>query len=148
MFSWESDIAMTDPEVPYWTSARKAVIHNLKAYDTGLERLEDILSTATQEVMDKVADMKGEPFDINMELYNYTMKMIFYFTTGMSLTDNDPSLLKLKEMDTLFLSVTGMRGQNVMLNVFPFLRYFGNEVFGEMVRTRELMVELWHLFKA
>ena len=148
LFFGKTDLALCNPDVPYWTSARKTIIHNLKIYDTGLERLEGVLKSATKEVMEKVRAKKGEPFDINLELYNYTMKMIFYFTTGINFTDGDPSLVKLKEMDSLILTNDGLSRREAIIDAFPFLRHFGNESFKKLVRGRALLVELWETFQS
>ena len=143
----KEDMTFADPTVPFWSPVRRTMIHNLKMYGEGMERLEGVLTSATKEAMDKLRERQGEPLDINQDLYNYTMKMIVYFTTGMSLTDDAPALLKLKEMEHLLLTNIGMTGKGPLLDKFPFLRFFGNQTYKNIKRARELLVDLWEGFK-
>ena len=148
LYFGKTDLVFSNPDVPYWRTARTAVTHNLKMYDKGLERLEGVLTTATLDIMDKVRDQNGEPFDINQDLHNFTMKMILYFTSGLSPGDSDPLLLKLKEMQHLILITSALTAGQAMLDAFPFLRHLGNESFKKLARARDLLDELWNTLKA
>ena len=139
------DIIYTNPTVPFWSPVRRTMIHNLKMYGEGIERLEGVLTSSTKEAMDKLRERQGEPLDINQDLYNYTMKMIVYFTTGMSFTDDAPALLKLKEIEHILFK--NSRSGNI-INTLPFLRFFGNKSYKDLTYARELLVDLWEGFKA
>ena len=81
--SHADDLVFTDPDVPYFTQTRNAIIHNLKFYGEGITRVDNLLGDYTREVMGKLrVDAAIKPVNVLTYLHKYTVKNIIFFTTG------------------------------------------------------------------
>ena len=138
------DMIFANPDIPFWHSARKTMINNLKGFESGLE---GALVTATQAAMEKLRAMKGKPVDMNDDLYDYAMKMMLYVTTGMTIADGDPCLEQLREMEYLVAVCNEISARGEMLDRFPFLRHFGHSAYVGLTKARELLLNMWQRFK-
>ena len=145
---YQTDMTFASPnDATFWSPVRKTVTNNLKLYNSGMERVEGVVIKGTLEMMDLLKDKRGEPFDINEDLFIYAMKMMIYFTTGMEVKNDSECLRKMREMEKLSTETAGMTGEGAILDTFPFLRFLGHPAFRKLTRSRDLMVENWENFK-
>ena len=130
-----------------WRVLRKATQSQIRQYGSGMERLEQILMEIGLEMVDKFMFYKGEAFNPRPDMYDMTLRTIIILMFGEFFAKDDPVAGMFKEKEALIRIAFGQTGQGVILDAFPFLRFFGNKTYKDLIRCRQIDDDVWKVMK-
>ncbi|ELU15041.1 hypothetical protein CAPTEDRAFT_151692 [Capitella teleta] len=121
--------------------SRRLAIQAMKGYGPG--KIEHWAMEQTQEFMDAFRDTNGEPFDPRLEIHSATMKIISLLIFGEKFhRDSEEFDTIQKVLDLVNKSVgTGVHG--LLLDLFPWIRHFGNTIYDDMATATDMSMTFW-----
>ena len=141
------DLIWQDNHEYFYNVSKKAAHRSLKQYSAGLDTIEMNLKGMLEQFNDKLTQTSGEPTNPTIDIYNFTLQSLLYFTIGKCL-DNDSKLFKLgRELERLAVSSATMTLEGALIDLFPWLRYLPTETMRKIHRGMELMTEFWSSVK-
>ena len=128
-----SGVVFTDPG-PQHRGRRKALQKYLKQYGSGIQRIENITQTATDDLIKTLMDQHGRPIDPQEVLNNYMADVITILLCGETISREE-----IKEItNDIHQSLEALGpGMGVFLDWFPFLRFFGNITYKQLRRVTD-----------
>ena len=131
-------IVFTDPTTEE-KSRRKAVQTYLKQFGTGIQKIEEVTLTATNDLIHRFADQNGQPTDFRGFLYHCVFDVIMIFLIGDTIRKEDITMVT-ESLDKGNEFMTSPSG--VILNMFPFMRFFGNKAYKVLMDCYQLKSKL------
>ena len=123
-----SEIGFTDAG-PEHSGRRKAVQSYLKQFGSGIQRLEEVTQTATDDLIVRIAEQHGSLIDIRDHLFHCVTEVIGILLIGETLSSETINEIKsITDSNTQALGP----GTGLFLDWFPFIRHFGNETFNQI----------------
>ena len=86
-----------------------------------------ILFQVCNDMVSDFADQKGVPFEPRKYLMNAIMNNITIFLLGKKFTKDDPLFKEFLEIEHLGMELFSGAGKHTLIDVFPWLRFIGNE---------------------
>ena len=131
-------IAFSDPTTEE-KSRRKAVQTYLKQFGIGIQKIEEVTLTATNDLIDQFADQNGQPTDFRDFLYYCVFDVIMIFLIGDTISNDNITMVKdnIDRANELMTSASG-----VVLDMFPFTRFFENKTYKELMDGYQLKSKL------
>ena len=120
---------------PEHKGRRKAVQKCMKQYGSGIQRIEDITQTATDDLIKTLVDQCETPIDPHDALCNCVTDVIAILLIGDTI-----SLEKIKEIKDVmdkYMEMIGP-GPGIFLDWFPFLRFFGNRTYKAILKEVDI----------
>ena len=130
-----SEIAFTDVG-PECHGRRKAVQSYLKQFGSGIQRLEDVTQTATDDLITRIAEQHGSAIDTHDSFVQCVMDVI-----AILLTSETFSAETINEVKSILGSQVLGSGAGIFLDWFPFIRYFGNKTY-KQIQTNVGRIEM------
>ena len=133
-----SDIFFTNPG-PELTGRRKALHTYLKQFGTGIQRLEEVTQTATDDLITRLTEQHGSPIHATDFLVNCVTDVVAILLVGETLSKE-----AIESIKVTFDSNSDLigPGPGMLLDWFPFLRFFGNKTYDQMQRNISYINEL------
>ena len=135
-----SEIAFTDLG-PECYGRRKAVQSYLNQFGSGIQWLEDVTQTATDDLITRIVEQHGSPIDIRSFFIQCVTDVIGVLLIGETLSGETINNVK---------SIHGAPvlgpGAGILLDWFPFIRYFGNKTYEQIqanLKRREMILKEW-----
>ena len=104
----------------------------LKVYDSGLKHLQYVSTCVAEEMIGCITDMRGKEFDINDVFYQGIMNMAFL--TGKKYSVGDELFKMVTSLDLKKKKFFSPIGKPSKLDMFPWLRFLGNETYTEILK--------------
>ena len=135
-------IGFTDPGPAH--SGRRKVVHSyLKQYGSGIQKIEDITQTATDDLIHRFAEQKGTPIDVRDYLFHCVTDVIAILLIEKTLSTEEMKGMK-NTLDTLAVAMTA--GNGATLDLCPMLRFFGHKTYKQLrnvVTAKEKLLNDW-----
>ncbi|ELU02658.1 hypothetical protein CAPTEDRAFT_114418 [Capitella teleta] len=141
-------VAFSNPN-PTWTQLRRVCHRNLKLFDGRNLRNQQIVNEMTGEMMELFAAQKGA-FDPRRIVYLTTMGIMIKLLIGKHCDDRHGEyklLQALVNYEEQVLSAMSPTGEGVELDMFPWMRHFGNKTFKYLKYLCSLRDKLWDHMK-
>jgi cytochrome P450 len=132
-------------DIAKWKWMRKFLFKGLKLHN--LKRIEIITQEIIQDVMKHVKRLDGQPFDPTDMIHDAVLQILTVMVLSRKVETSHPSFKKLKEMDKVATEVFSITGPGALLDVFPWLRYFGNKTYKNVKKIRSLLQEIYKFWK-
>ena len=135
-------LVMSDPTKEE-NNRRKAVHTYLKQFGTGIQKLEEVTLTATNDLINRFDEQNGHPTDSRDFLFHCVFDVIMIFLTGDTISKDEITRMK-DHLDRGNEVITAPSG--ILLDMFPFTRFFGNKVYRTLMnnyRHKHELVSEW-----
>ena len=131
-------IVMSDPTHEE-KSRRKAVQKYLKQFGTGIQKIEEVTLTATNDLIHRFAEQNGHPTDFRDYLFHCVFDVMMIFLTGSTISKDEIDAVK-NSMDTGTEAATAPNA--LLLDMFPCIRFLGNKTYRILMDNYQLKYEL------
>ena len=138
-------IAFTD-DVPEMRNRRKIAHWYLKQYGSGISKIEELTQAAIMNLINRIREQNNKPLDASMYIYRCVTDVMTVIVFGTTIDDQTAETIK-KVIDK-FMQVAGNHISGVMLDSFPFLRYFGNSCYTAINNWKHERQQLVQEFRA
>ena len=127
-----------------WRSLRKISQKHLKQFGDGMSRLEQLIASVGDEMLDKFFQTQGAPCDPYQTLLITVMKSMSFLLTGQRATDNDPIIDLFQKFSNLAEHILTLGNRSVRIyDLFPWLRFLGLKSWQSVEALRETRQQLW-----
>lgn len=129
---------------PVWNALRRAVQRAMRAADPsgnigGAGRwTEHLTGLIVDEMCDELDETAGKPFDPRPSVYHAVMNMTCMMLTGDRFRREDEELAMYKRLERLVTTSMNVGGRGSELDLFPWLRHFGNATYRKLVEAKQL----------
>ena len=130
-----------------WKICRKATFRGIRAYGSGLSRMDKVLSDIAQVTMSQFGEKEGEFLNPWEELYTYMLRSTSAFIFGENIDVTDDVYKQVKELDELANQVLSPTGNGAELDIFPWLRFLNHPVWKKCKKLDEVRDSLWSKVK-
>ena len=143
------DIVFSNPNEPNWSILRKTVHRNIKLNVSKLDQSGHNSTEIRNNFFEKVKKINGKPVDLKEELHNLVLKTMLVFFIGQKLDDDDDDkiLKTFKSFEINSISGLSMTGAGKELDIFPWLKYFGNQTFVQLKKAQMDLMKIWCTLK-
>ena len=141
------DIGFANPDAKFWSPIRKIVHGHLKLHSGGAPRVEEIFHLVLEDTFDIIRKQKGTAIDIHNILYTFAMRSILIFSIGKAMSDDEEIMEKMLRMETNATQLLNPNGKGAVLDVFPWLRFFGHETYKQAMTCRKDLHDIYHTVK-
>ena len=109
--------------------------HNLKYIETlTLEVLDDMLEDITK--------IECKPFDPSNTVYSLLFQIIYAMVFSQKIRKTDQKFLKIRRFDEETAEAVSFVGPNALLDLFPWLRFFGHKAYKQLMEVHSIGREL------
>lgn len=140
------DLAFSNPNAR-WKLLRKVSHKSIKMFDTGMKRIEEINLNVIDSMLDEFEVKRGESFNPKEIIYNSIMNIMTTLLLNQKYSKDDELFKNFVEIERTGLEVMSPGGKGVELDIFPWLRYFGNSTFKTLLELVKKQDRLWDLIK-
>ena len=133
-------IGFIDPG-PEHTGRRKAVHAHLKQFGYGIQRIEDVTQSATDDLITRLADQQGRAINAADFLLHCVTDVIAIYLVGETI--GEEKLNDIKAMIDDISKAIGA-GTGIFLDWFPFLRFFGNKTYKQIKASHKFANTVIH----
>lgn len=137
-------LAFADP-TPAWHKLRKTSHSKLKQYEMGMARIETIQLSIISRLLNDFRTAKGKPFDPHLSVYKMTLNIMTLLMCGRIF---NPEQTEFKLFERMERAACAVLDPAILLNLFPFLRFFGVKSYRDMVLFRESRHKLYTTMRA
>ncbi|ELT98191.1 hypothetical protein CAPTEDRAFT_63656, partial [Capitella teleta] len=130
-----------------WKLLRKTSHRQIKMFDTGLKRIEELNLKVIRELANEFRSHESESFNPRETIYNTIMNIMTMLLINKKFQKTDKEFKLFTEIERLSISSISSSGRGVELDILPWLRFFGNSTYKKLVRLRQLRDELWSIIK-
>lgn len=118
------------------TQWRKTVMKGLKQHN--LAYIEQITLEIVDDLLKDFESHGGKPFDPSEYIYPCLFQFLYLLIFGKKAELSDPDLKKLRRVDELFIAILSFVGDGPLLDMFPWLRFFGNKTYKMCLESNEI----------
>ena len=130
-----SEIALVDAS-PEHSGRRKAVHSYLKQFGTGIQRIEEVTQTATDDLIAGLSEQCGRPIDAKDFVFHCVTDVIAIMIVGETIGQETHKEIKnLLEGTAEALGA----GTGIFLDWFPLLRFFGNNAYKQITASHKFI---------
>ncbi|ELU18791.1 hypothetical protein CAPTEDRAFT_184712 [Capitella teleta] len=140
------DISLLNPGV-CWKLLRKISLSQIKMFDTGMKRIEELSSSMNKDMVNMFRSLEGRSFNPKVSIYNTVMNVLTMLLMNRKFEKTDKEFKLITEMERLLMSSIAPSGEGVELDILPWLRYFGNSTFKKLKLQAQHRDELWSMIK-
>lgn len=129
---------------PVWNALRRAVQRAMRVADPsgnigGAGRwTEHLTGLIVDELCDELDENAGLPFDPRPSVYHAVMNMTCMMLIGDRFRRDDEELTMYKRLERLVTTSMSVGGRGSELDLFPWLRHFGNATYRKLVEAKQL----------
>ena len=130
-----------------WKMTRKLCHRQIKMYDTGMKRIEELNIEIIADLVRQFRKHESKPFNPREAIYNSIMNIISSLLISKKYTTADEEFKMLTQVERLATSTLAVSGEGVELDIFPWLRFFGNRTYGLIKTQIFVRNKLWAAMK-
>ncbi len=130
-----------------WKALRKTTQKHLKQFGDGMSRLEQLIASVGDDLLEDFRETEGAPCDPRQTLLNTVMKSISFLLTGKRAANDDPLLDLFKRFEVQQQYFSTDHPIMALHDFFPWLRYLRLKTWQpieDIVVTRD---KLWDMMK-
>jgi hypothetical protein len=116
------------PEVK---ARRQNIQRFLKQFGSGIQKIEDVTQTATDDLIQRLRDCDGTAVDVSGFVTHCIADVTVILLIGDTISSSEIQLIR-STLDQGFNAVSS--GKDVPLNMFPWLRFFGNSTYTQLIK--------------
>ena len=116
---------------------RKFIHTNLHIYGTGLNRMETITLDELQDLICKLTEKMGLPIDPTTCVHETTLAIMYIVLFGKKPDKDGIQFKLLLEASRDSPKALGFVGSGILLDMMPWLRFFGNSAYKILTRVRQ-----------
>ncbi|ELU02917.1 hypothetical protein CAPTEDRAFT_100001 [Capitella teleta] len=128
-----------------WKKLRMICHKKIKMYDTGMKRIEAISMNIIQFLVEEFKGTNQTSFNPKDVIYNTVMNTMMTLLLGKTFTKDEELFEKVMEFEQGAIRASSPSGRGVELDVFPWLRFFGNKTYKTLKRLVELKKQVWEI---
>ena len=113
-------------------SRRKVMHAYLRQFGTGIQKIEEVTLTATDDLINRIAEQNGCPMNIRDLLMHCVFDVMMIFLLGETISKDEMACV-MDSLDRVNESITTPSG--LFLDMFPPARFFGNKTYKELMDT-------------
>lgn len=136
----------THMTAPHWDPVTKYLVKYTSIFGDGNSKVDPILTNLLEDLITKMKSFDGQAADVRSLIEDWTFGTFYATLTGKSSVNTDENRILLKQMVMDTTTVLGVGG-SVQLDMFPWLRYFGNDAYKTIVKIvdlkQTLFTKLW-----
>lgn len=121
---------------PKWIDLKKLITKSLKDYGTNCEKIELIVKDEIVSLCQTFSDYGDVEFDPSVEILTAVVNCLSAPILGKRFPRGDPQLYAYKRITRLFSEACSPI-DGAELDIFPWLRFFGNNSFRKLVEARD-----------
>ena len=129
------DIVSASPS-DTWRHLRKTVQREIKKFDPGHLRLEELMGDILDEAMMELSSHQGAAFDPREIISSTILNINCLFLIGEKFSKDDEMLRLIQHLVQLITEVMNVGGPGSELDIFPWLRFFGNKTFKKLEEAK------------
>ena len=129
-FEVVSYVDLTDEE----KARRKAIQSYLKQFGTGIQKIEEVTLIATDDLIKRLDEQNGRPINIRDFLFHCVTDVMMIFIRGEPMSNDEIKILK--DFSDILNEITSA-GSGMLLDIFPFVRFFGNKTYGQFMQAHQ-----------
>ena len=146
MADGHEDIVSASP-CASWHLLRKAVQREVKKYDPSTLKLEELTMQVVDDLLVELSQSAGESYNAKEALFTGIVNTNCMLLIGEKLGKNDEILGMMKELVSLVTKAMNMGGKGSELDLFPWLRFFGNSTYKDLVKAKLLRDKIYAWMK-
>ncbi|ELU02219.1 hypothetical protein CAPTEDRAFT_139038 [Capitella teleta] len=138
-------ISFMEP-TPTWMKLKKTLHRKIRIYDTGMKRIEEINRGLIGNLVNEFM-MRKVSFNPKEIIFNTVMNTILALLLGKTFRADEElfkNMMKFEQGVKLALSSSG---KGTELDIFPWLRFFGNQTYKLILELKEIRNRVWELMK-
>ncbi|ELU14150.1 hypothetical protein CAPTEDRAFT_121244 [Capitella teleta] len=128
-----------------WKKLRLICHKKIKMYDTGMKRIEAISMNMIQFLVEEFKGANQTSFNPKDVIYNTVMNTIMTLLLGKTFSKDEELFEKVMEFEQALIRASAPSGRGAELDVFPWLRFFGNKTYKTLNRLVELRNQIWEM---
>ncbi|ELU14154.1 hypothetical protein CAPTEDRAFT_121241, partial [Capitella teleta] len=117
----------------------------IKMYDTGMKRIEAISMHMIQFLVEEFQGADQTSFNPKDVIYNTVMNTMMTLLLGKTFTKDEKFFEQIKEFEQKAIRTLSSSGRGAELDVFPWLRFFGNKTYKILKRVVKLKNQIWEM---
>lgn len=146
MADGHKDIVSASP-CATWHLLRKAVQREVKKYDPSNLKLGELSMQVIDDLIDELKDSHGKLYNPREALFTGIINTNCMLLLGVKLRKDDDKLSMMKDLVTIVTRAMNMGGRGSELDLFPWLRFFGNSTYQELVEAKKIRDKLYDWMK-
>ncbi|ELU14132.1 hypothetical protein CAPTEDRAFT_121260 [Capitella teleta] len=128
-----------------WKKLRLICHKKIKIYDTGMKRIEAISMNMIQFLVEEFKGTNQTSFNPKDVIYNTVMNTMMALLLGKTFSKDEELFKKVMEFEQTLIRALSPSGRGTELDVFPWLRFFGNKTYKTLKRLVELKKQIWEM---
>ena len=124
---------------------KKFMLKGLKQHN--LKYIEDITLDVVDDLLKDIRELQGKPFDPNEHIYLTLFQILYIMVFSQKIDKSDPILSKLRWADEVNVEANSFVGWNAMLDLFPWLRFFGHKAYKQVTEVLQSDKDLYSTWK-
>ena len=146
MADGHKDIVSASP-CSLWLLLKKAVHREVRKYDPSILRLEELTFEVIDDLLEELENSKEKTFNPREALFNGIVNTNCLLLIGEKLNKDDEKIAMMKKLISLVTRAMCMGGRGSELDQFPWLRFFGNSTYKELILAKKLRDEIYDWMK-
>ena len=141
-----TDVSFADSQKPGWHELKKFIMHHMKGYGTGFKFIEGIICEAVDEMIEKLTDKVGTPFNFQQDLDIVLANIVYMMAFGKAIEDDDEREFIMRTAKLINVP-TEVGGSAEWLDVMPWLRFFGHPAWRDLCEAERRKWQLYKVWK-
>ena len=132
---------------PKWNLLRKTVHKQIKMYDLGLNKIESVNMGCIEELVKELKRKSGEFLNPKMYVYHTVFNIMMHYILRKKFDHTSKEFALFQRAEEIIFRELIPSGQGFELDLFPWLRYFGNKTYKELITFQRISDELYGMLK-
>ena len=128
-----------------WKQMRKLLFQGLKQHN--LKRIETISQEVIGDFVYDIDALKGKAFDLFPFIMDSMLQILYVMIFSVKVEKTSKDIELIKKVELLGMKGSAIFGAGTLLDVFPFLRFFGNQTYKELEESVEIIRGLYSGWK-
>ena len=124
---------------------KKLMFKGLKLHN--IKNIEDITIEILDDMLDDVRKLNGKPFNPSDLVFSVLFQIIYAMVFSKKIEKTNKQYLKLKQFDEDTVEAASFIGWNALLDIFPWLRFFGHNAYKMIVNVINIGKDLFAEWK-
>lgn len=138
-----SEVAFADYDEKF-KYLKKLMFKGLRQHN--LKHIEEITIDVVNDMMHEIKSLDGKSFDPASYIFPALFQILYVMVFSHKVDKSNPELQLLREIDEEAVELLSFAGTHALLDFFPWLRFFGNKTYKELVQLNDKMDMLFETF--
>ena len=124
---------------------RKTLFQGLKQHN--LKHIEAITQEVISDFVYDIEEQKGKPLNVSPFIRDSLLQILYVLIFSAKIDKGDPEMEVIKRYEYLVNDASSLIGTGGLLDIFPFLRFFGNQTYKDLQEVRKIAKYLYGTWK-